>query len=222
MDLAMFCFPKSQPPDPYNCALVTLQMLRLITPTISNTLIPMYPQGMNRVELTTFMKEIYGQTLEYVEITVDNLATYMHSIIPGFATMLQLSSSKTDTGHSVVYARSLTGVWYLIDPQSGMMYSDITGQDTGPIRKLAPYISQFDRATTLVYRDNVARTIEQHLELSQAMDSRIAGDGVMQFQSRGLVVEEYIRSIMGLDIEMRHGRGRKTRKRKGVYGRRTK
>lgn len=222
MDIAMFCFPKSQPPEPYNCSLVSMQLLRLLTPVESNALIEAYPRGMDINLVARFMGKRYDQSIEFFDIREMGVEAFDASILPGFATLLQLYRSGTPNGHTIVMGRSLTGQMFIFDPQTGMVYSN--AGDGKIIRSLAVFIQKygFDTYGGFRYTEERLRTSDEHLALSKRMDEIVSHNAFLTFYKRGTVLDENIKSMFNLDIEMRHGRGRKTRKRKGVYGRRTK
>ena len=58
IDVVFFCFPCNQPKvGPMNCGLVTLQMMKLISPLESYALVSKYPQGML---LNTLVQSVEG------------------------------------------------------------------------------------------------------------------------------------------------------------------
>jgi hypothetical protein len=224
MDIAMFCFPESQPPEPYNCSLVSLQFLRLLTPAESSALIGAHPTGVLPNQLVDLIKSKYGQSIERFNLQEIGIKAFEDSIFPGFAALLMLYRTGEPIGHTVVVAKTTINEFFVFDPQTGMIYARNAGMGR-IIRSLPDFVEKygFDQFFGFQYTEVGSRQIGDHLALSKSMDDILATFAFFNFYKRGNVIDERIKTSFNLDIEMRHGRGRKTRKHhKGIYRRRTK
>ena len=218
LDLAMFCFPESQPPGPYNCTLVSLQLLRLLTPVESTTLIPKYPRGVLRKDAELHVSNLAEIPVTFKELSILDASALDNYIFPGFACVMVISTTEQDINHTVIYWKTPTGVMLLIDPQTGKIYSkeQIPGYET--IRKWDVFFARhrLSRLEVLQYTDKTL-TKQEHSIVSQLTDNKIANNSIITFFKRGTFVRSgvYPSSLIFLpsEVEMTGGKqSKRTRK----------
>lgn len=215
LDLAMFCFPESQPPLPNNCTLVSLQLLRLLTPVESTTLIPIHPQGVLLTDTQRHVSVLAGIPVTFRELSIVEARELDRWIIPGYACLMNISNNEQDFNHTVVYWKTLKEFMLLIDPQSGKIYSK------NPIPGY-PIITQWDefftrngitRLEVLQYTDNMF-TREEHSLISQKIDYKLGDNALYTFFGRGTLVRRGVYpSTWSSEVEMTAGKkSKRTRK----------
>ena len=212
LDLAMFCFPKSQPSDPYNCALVSLQFMRLITPVKSNALIPRYPRGVPFEEILTFLKTNYNLDLQLFELMPGQIFDgYLGNyVLPGFASLLLLVSETKPLSHSVVYFKTSRSLEFLIDPQTGKIYSNSI--ETPLIKKLETFLKRHEINKIFVFRYKEAFPYEIHRIISTKIDEILGTQSIETFFKRGEIIETG--TFPSSEVEMTAGKkSMRTRKR---------
>lgn len=219
LDLALFCFPKNQPVDPYNCALVSLQLMRLITPVKSNTLISKYPRGVKREEVLSFFRSTYGLELDFYNIPIEEfMSHYLDDFVfPGFACIIELISDGNHLSHSVLYVKTLKGLTFLVDAQTGKIYSRMI--ESPLIKPLDKFIQVhgINRINVLRHKEGVF-PYDIHMKISNNTDTTLGKESIETFFKRGQIIESG--TFPSSEIEMVAGKkSTKTRKTRGRLSR---
>lgn len=200
MDLAMFCFPADQPPiDPYNCSLVTLQLLRMMTPAESNTLISMYSHGVSMAGLNDFITTLSGKKTSLYPLKKEDKLS--DSIYPGFATFINLRVGD-GVGHSMVMWRTPTGRYYVIDAQTGKIYADTFAPgEAGFVNSFQDFLTRhgFTNASVFVYNDDYVDD-RIHGEISDRIDYKISKNSLNVFYKRGHLVRTGVTAVGSLGV----------------------
>jgi len=181
LDIAMFCFPQSQPANPYNCTIVSLQLLRLISAVKSNILVPHFPRGVTGDQVTEYLRINFGVNTAFQELPLNvSLAVHLN---PGFACLINLVSTAMGMSHSVIFYKTIDGLTYVIDPQTGKFYSQDVERPN--IRRIDTFFQRhnIDKLFVLRYTERFGGA--RHAELSDMMDQRMAAHAVNIFYKRG-------------------------------------
>ena len=186
-----------------NCAIVSLQLMRLVTGIQSNSVIPYYPGGLLPKEFLEYTKTFFGLDLTFYPFSVDDfkadkLNAYM---IPGFACMVIVSSR--EFRHTVVYFSDPLDGPILIDPQTGHIYSNKYVQPSEKdreyfkanripyVRNLASIIDHWKiiDIQVVVYADGIRKTIEDHKRISNDTDRILSNQAFRTFFDRGFIFD---------------------------------